>query len=90
MQKSLVGALVIAMALLPSFASATSTPYNVDLADHKVYNVPGTAGTQPTLSQSTGTAEILSATFNSVTMKWAVDVACVASTSLVCTGNIIS
>lgn len=90
MNKSLIGALVVAMALLPSFASATSTPYDVAVGDHKVYNVPGTSGTQPTLSQTTGTAQILSATFDSSTMTWDVDVACVASTTLSCTGNIVS
>lgn len=88
MNKSLIGALVVAMALLPSFASATTTAYDVDIGMTESYNAPGVVGTAPTLSQATGTASILNAQF--VVDHWVVLVRCSSQSSADCTGDIVT
>jgi hypothetical protein len=55
MNKSMIGALVVAMALLPSFASAASFAYDVPALSSEDYDV---TGTNPTLDQDQGIAAI--------------------------------
>ena len=86
----LMGALVLAMALLPSFASATATPYLVSEGNFDTYQVPGTLLVVPTLDQDEGNAVITSASFDDQQMKWTVQVSCVSSDTDRCTGDIIS
>lgn len=90
MKKSLIGAVVVAMTLLPSFAAATSTPYDVLVGNTDPYVVPGTLLLVPTLSQTEGTASIVSATFDGTAMEWTVRIACASSGTGHCKGNIIS
>lgn len=90
MNKSLIGALVVAMALLPSFASAYSTPYDVIVGNTDRYFVPGTLLVVPTLTQTEGTASIVSATFDSTAMEWDVRIACASSSTGHCKGTINS
>lgn len=88
MNKSLIGALVVAMALLPSFASATTTAYDVPIGDTKVYFVPGSLGTTPTLQQSVGSASIVSSVF--LVNQWRVEVMCHEDSPDDCEGDIVS
>jgi len=88
MKKSLIGALVVTMALLPSFASATSTAYDVEIDDAKVYFVDGTLNVQPSLDQTAGEAEIVSAVF--LGTQWRVEVMCHDDSPVDCEGFILS
>lgn len=86
MNKSLIGALVVAMALLPSFASAASFPYDVEIGDMEKYTV---LGSSPTLSQTTGDAFI---DHTEVVAPGVLDVwvKCRDTSSVDCTGNILT
>ena len=84
----LMGALVLAMALTPSFASATNTAYDVDIGMSKLYSAPGVSTVSPTLSQSQGDAAILGSEF--VVDHWEVLVGCNAFSALRCLGNIVT
>lgn len=86
----LMGALVLAVALLPSFAAATSTPYDILVDDFEVFEVPGTLLNPPTLSQTEGNAVITSATYDGGTMKWTVRVDCISSSTGHCKGDLVS
>lgn len=88
MNKSLIGALVVAMALLPSFASAASTAYDVDIGDKEVYFVPGTLTVEPSLDEDAGEAEITSAIF--LGTEWRVEVMCDDESPVNCEGFILS
>lgn len=86
----LMGALVLAVALLPSFAAAASTPYNVAEGQRKVYeDLSGTLLNPPTLAQTQGTAAIVDASFDNVAMEWTVEIECFSSSTDFCTGNIL-
>lgn len=89
MNKTMIGALIVAMALLPSFASAATTAYLVDEDDFEIYEVSGSLLVVPTLDQDEGSAAITSANFNSGTMKWTVRVDCLDSSTGRCTGDIV-
>ena len=84
----MMGALVLAIALVPSFASAASTSYAVDIGMTKNYLVPGTLLVQPTLDQDHGEAEIVSAVF--LGTQWSVDVRCKSTSAVNCDGFILS
>lgn len=83
-----LGSLVIAMALIPSFASATNTAYSVDIGMSKLYNAPGVATVLPTLSQSQGSAQIVAKQF--VVDHWEVLVGCDSDSPANCLGNIVT
>ena len=84
----LMGALVLAMALTPSFASATTTNYAVDIGDTVRYMVDGTLLVEPTLTQSAGQAEISGKLF--LGTQWRVDVHCFSNSDADCAGVINS
>lgn len=84
----LTGALVLAMALTPSFASATNTAYDVDIGMTTRYFAPGVLAVEPTLSQSAGSAEIAQKVF--LGTQWLVDVHCLSTSSVDCLGNIVT
>lgn len=88
MNKSMIGALVIAMALLPSFASATNTAYDVNVGMVKLYQAPGVSSVAPTLAQSQGLAQIASSSF--VVDHWEVFVECRANSPARCLGDIVT
>lgn len=88
MKKSLIGALVVTMALLPSFASATNTAYDVEIGQLENYVVPGTLLVEPTLSQTHGDAMIDDKLF--LGAAWSVDVRCLSTSSVDCDGFIVS
>ena len=84
----LMGSLVVAMALLPSFASAATTAYDVVGGDVEVYLVPGSMNVQPSLDEKQGDAEIVSAVF--LGTQWRVEVECLESAPTHCLGDIVS
>jgi len=88
MNKTLIGALVVSMALLPSIASAASTPYFVEIDSSKVYVVAGTLLVEPTLQQDAGNAEIVSAVF--LGTQWRVEVMCHHDSPVDCEGFVQS
>jgi hypothetical protein len=84
----LMGALVLAMALLPSFASATTTAYNVGIGMSELYNAPGVSTVSPTLDQDQGDAFIANSQF--VLDHWEVLVTCRVTSSVDCLGDIVT
>lgn len=88
MNKSMIGALVLTMALLPSFASATNTAYDVDIGMFEQYFAPGVLSVEPTLSQSAGSAEISEKVF--LGTQWLVEVHCFSNSPVDCEGNIVT
>lgn len=86
----LMGGIVLTIALLPSFAAATSTPYLVDEGQREVYpDLSGTLLNPPTLDQDEGTAVIVDADFDDVAMEWTVEIECLSSATVRCTGDIV-
>lgn len=86
MNKSLIGAIVVAMALLPSFASATNTAYDVPAGMSLPYVVDGTESVLPTLDEDNGDAEIRDPSF--ALGKWSLHVECISLVD--CDGFIVS
>lgn len=84
----LTGALVLAMALTPSLASATNTAYAVDIGMRESYLAPGLESVEPTLSQTAGSAEISNKLF--LGTQWLVEVHCFDNSAVDCVGNIVS
>lgn len=86
---TLMGALVIAIALVPSFASAsTFTPYAELIGQKHTYTALGVQSVMPTLSQAHGTAQINNPQF--VGTAWVLEVECLASSPVNCDGNIVT
>lgn len=88
MNKSMIGALVIAMALLPSFASATASPYFERIGEKHNYTVPGVLNVEPVLDQDAGNARMNSKVF--LGTQWLVEVECLSTSLVDCSGDIVS
>lgn len=84
----LLGTLVIAMALVPSFAAATNTAYAEVIGGKGSYTVPGTLLVMPTLSQDHGTAQINNPVF--LGTSWSLEVECLSTSTENCDGFIVS
>lgn len=86
----LMGGLVLATALLPSFAAADSASYNLDVGTFDDFRLDGgpTDVPNPVLSQTEGVAVVLAMVWIPDDEEWVVTILCVASLTGVCEGQV--